>query len=252
VQKLSDAQQVWNFLFGRRPLFHWPWNENELFSKKILETFGPTHKLKLGHQFEALAQAALIPGLTHYSNLQVQGEGRTLGEFDLLAQINQRWNHVEMCCKFYLHHDGQWLGPNTRDRLDLKWKKLTEKQLKLTELPEAKALLNSLQIEEVPQGQIFSRGFLYREAGSVARLPTYVSINHPLGVWYQHQNFPWSDMEETYVWKKEEWLQAQPYDKKIFTKNDQLNRATRVYFRRMGQKDFEEAFIVPNDWPKKP
>lgn len=250
MQKLPDSQQVWNFLFDRSPLFHWPWNEKELFRNKIPENFGIPHKLKIGHQFEALAQAALLPGISYHSNLQVNGEGRTLGELDLLAQINRRWNHVEMCCKFYLHHQGKWFGPNAKDRLDLKWEKLTEKQLKLGSMPEARKMLSTLGINEPLKTQIFSRGFLYREAGSTVTAPVFISDNHPIGIWYRAKNFPWREMTEVYVWKKEEWLQPHPFDRLALKPSDELSRATRLYYRRKGKNFFEEAFIVPDAWPE--
>ncbi len=68
-------------------------------------------------------------------NLQLHQHGRTLGEADALCWRNNELLHTELAVKFYLGLDAGsgtaagWYGPEVRDRLDLKWHHLMERQL---------------------------------------------------------------------------------------------------------------------------
>lgn len=96
------------------------------------------HRL-LGSYFERLWQFFFnqYPGWTLLADhIQVIHEKQTLGELDLLVESPKgEVLHIELATKWYLQIPGQsgahtsdWLGPQTKDRLDLKIKKLEEKQ----------------------------------------------------------------------------------------------------------------------------
>ncbi|MBU2984149.1 DUF1853 family protein [Saccharophagus degradans] len=94
-------------------------------------------------------------------NLQIEKLGKTYGELDFLLRSNSNQiHHLEMAVKFYLYHpqtplpDSQTnpfyrganrlIGPNRKDRLDLKLKRMQEHQLPIVRTPEAKqAFLNA-------------------------------------------------------------------------------------------------------------
>jgi hypothetical protein len=121
-------------------------------SRVLTEYLATKNTYLLGTYFEALWQFYFShhPRFKHcINNLQVfeslaegtnkQGANtqRTLGEFDVLVQDEQiQQYHVELTCKFYLEvpinsKQPLWLGPNCRDRLDIKYDKTHSKQLPL-------------------------------------------------------------------------------------------------------------------------
>lgn len=117
-------------------------------------------------------------------NLQIDKQGKTYGELDFLLRANNNHiHHVEMAVKFYLYHPqtpllepqghaaycgaNRLIGPNRKDRLDLKLKRMQEHQLPIVHTPEAKqAFLNSklhittLTSHLLINGRIFLPGHL--------------------------------------------------------------------------------------------
>lgn len=117
---------------------------------------------RLGIQFEHYLACAieLCSGVNHWHrNVQIANQkGRyqqTLGELDFLLQLGDtkstQWCHMESAVKFYLadcatpealaqmHH---WVGPNRKDRLDLKVNRLLTHQLRLTDTDACRSQLN--------------------------------------------------------------------------------------------------------------
>lgn len=129
----------------------------------------------LGHYFEALIAFWLLqwPRMQLLaSRLPVQGANKILGEFDFLFhdRYRQQGFHWEAAVKFFLQYrqdDGSyaWLGPNPRDTLAKKYRKLFDRQLRLSTKPEATALLHARGIAAVTP-QAFFKGYLFYPAGS--------------------------------------------------------------------------------------
>jgi len=112
-------------------------------------------------------------------NLQVQGEKRTLGEFDFIIHDKQsgEYFHIESAVKFYLGHFEsslltkniehynwhQWIGPNKKDSLSLKINSMLSKQLQLSQTPEGHQLLSKQSINaDQLQTRLLLRGrFFY-------------------------------------------------------------------------------------------
>lgn len=67
--------------------------------------------------------------------IQLQQNGRTLGAIDFLVEnrASLQTEHWEVAIKFYLLKDGYWYGPNAKDRLDKKLKRMLEHQLTMSE-----------------------------------------------------------------------------------------------------------------------
>lgn len=86
------------------------------------------------------------------SNLIIQGEQRTLGEFDVLLRDHRDgliW-HLELAIKFYLGTDSgwgaadqwsHWLGVACQDSMEHKWQRLFRHQLTLGKDPDVQRLL---------------------------------------------------------------------------------------------------------------
>lgn len=102
-------------------------------------TFNANDKrVRFGHYMEALFAACLNASYRYKiieQNVQLIANGITEGELDFLVFDEQehQYLHIELACKFFLHvpdtlSEERFIGPNKRDRLDLKLKKLSEKQ----------------------------------------------------------------------------------------------------------------------------
>lgn len=135
----------------------------------------PTHRLgiyfeQLWHFF--LQQDPEIELISH--NLAIQYQGRTLGEFDCLYYCHRRERHVhlELAVKYFLRIPppqgsnlastlSDWVGPDNRDRLDLKLKQLLQRQILLGDHPAAQPALQNLKIESLIK-EIALKGYLFQ------------------------------------------------------------------------------------------
>lgn len=135
------------------------------------------------------------------SNLQVQHQGKTLGEFDIIAydHYTQRHVHQELAVKFYLSYTQQetgitrWIGPQSIDRLDLKLEKLIHHQLVLGQLEPSQLPLSQLGISQL-EPQLLMKGYLFsplqsRESQAPCLLPNYVNPQHSHHHWLKHRRF---------------------------------------------------------------
>ena len=135
---------------------------------------------RLGLQFERLwhfflEQDPTVELVAH--NLPVRDRGRTLGEFDVIYWCHQRQRHfhLELAVKFYLAHRDlttteprsqwrEWLGPNAKDRLDLKLDQLLHRQIRLGEQIQGRAQLAKLGITDLCR-EIAIKGYLFQSLG---------------------------------------------------------------------------------------
>lgn len=132
-------------------------------------------------------------------NLQVMQDQHTLGEFDFIVRDTHadQIEHWELAVKFYLgvpplreaHH---WFGANIRDRLDLKYCHLVDKQLTLSEtLPGRNTCLT--QGWNVSQRRLISKGRLYYPytdtPPDVQCAPRYIDTHHLTGYWLTYSAF---------------------------------------------------------------
>lgn len=87
-------------------------------------------------------------------NLQIIAKKKTLGELDFILETPDNFHiHVEMVYKFYLYdpdRKGSWIeklvGPNLKDNLSFKVKKLKEHQFPMLQQEETLKLLEQLNI----------------------------------------------------------------------------------------------------------
>lgn len=149
---------------------------------------------RLGHYFETL----IIFWLSHNAdthiiatNLQVQDELRTLGEYDLLFRdVDGKITHWEAAVKFYLQQEPvaeqhAFIGPGTRDRLDLKLDRVFQHQLLLGESAAGQqALPPGIRLD---RARAFIKGYLFYHASSPAgsAVPG-ISAKHLRGWWARH------------------------------------------------------------------
>ena len=155
---------------------------------------------RLGHYFETLISFWLMqmPDTQLIAtNLQVQNEQRTLGEYDFLYRdANCSVCHWEAAVKFYLqadpsHEQSSFIGPGTRDRLDLKLDRVFQHQLLLgNSAAGQQALPEDIKLD---RAQAFIKGYLFYHATPFSNTPVAgVSASHLSGWWVRHslENIP--------------------------------------------------------------
>ena len=135
----------------------------------------PTHRLgvyfeQLWHFF--LQQDPEIELISH--NLPIQHQGRTVGEFDCLYYCCQRgcYVHLELAVKYFLCLPqaglsaspsalSDWVGPDNRDRLDLKLTQLLQRQILLGDHTASQKTLRELRIGSLRK-EVSFKGHLFQ------------------------------------------------------------------------------------------
>ena len=155
----------------------------------------PTQSLKLprrvGQQFELMINQYLEchPYITDIKrNIQIYNQKITLGELDSIFQMDQQWFHLEMAVKFYLKlgSSGQledWVGPNLKDNLGKKWRRMLNHQSQLTCLDESKSYLSDMQISEITP-LVWVKGSLFQHPQDQSNSYPYpINPSHSRGWW---------------------------------------------------------------------
>jgi hypothetical protein len=234
----------------------------------------------LGSYFEALWEFFFLhePRFTVVAkNLQIHDTQRTLGEFDFIifdAQANQ-YLQLELAIKFYLgfgetnthpYTDGKhlWIGPQTRDRLDLKIAKALEHQLTLHQHPQAQQQLQALDVDAV-EPQLLIKGYLFQPQQALP-LPNYIHSTSEQAHWVSLEHLPdaLDDQHPWYVLHKRHWP-APPYPENLKDPlsadalSKQLNavitRENRPYLivqidrRSSSPRVVKRYFVTPFGWP---
>lgn len=155
------------------------------------------------------------------SNLQIQGEKKTLGEVDYIVQ-NLRTNqvvHIELACKFYLYdvdagasEEDKWIGPNRKDCLYEKLEKMKWKQFPLLHKKETIERLETLNIE-VPAIQelcLKASLFLPKKIKTITIPQNYAAC--VIGYWIKYKDFIDENKNASYaIPSKKEWLLPPEY-----------------------------------------
>lgn len=235
---------------------------------------------RLGQYFEALWEYFLLADSDTEmlaKNLQVQDQGKTLGEFDFIYRDKHSGQvvHLELAVKLYLGFPmtaintaspmDWWQGPNCIDRLDLKINKLFNKQLALGNTEPAHRTLQGLEIDSVNPALFFA-GYLFYPHDTKLTPPSLITPAHQHGRWWYlrdiRNNF---DKTAHYsILAKSEWLcrhhhQAVPKLNSL----DELYTRLADYFQRWGRpslvcivrksnygwQEQERFFVVPDNWP---
>lgn len=238
------------------------------------------HQL-LGSYFECLWQFFFTYGPNwqllkdHVQIHATTGKQQTLGELDVLTEDHQgnAW-HVELAVKFYLQlpaTDGRstnhWVGPQTRDRLDLKLSKLENKQFPFLDSEETQAHLSDLSLQRDWQQGLILKGYLFTKRGQEVTLPTDVPKDVLLNIWCPIQELGLTIPRHSYfvLLPKHEWLG--PYfglhievldfqtvikqAKQHFeaSSNKHALMIAKVEKEKDNWKEKNRWLVVHNDWP---
>ncbi len=158
------------------------------------------HQL-LGSYFEVLWQFFLSHAPNWVllgSGVQIQSDctnqqGVTLGELDILCgTVENPAIHLELAVKFFLLKPeclgdklNHWIGPQTRDRLDLKLTKLSEKQFPFYFHHQTQQHLTQAELPTNAAQRLCLKGYLFRHISQSGKpvLPDAVNPNANLAHW---------------------------------------------------------------------
>lgn len=159
----------------------------DVVPQPLLEHIASSQCRRLGQYFEALLLFALAssPDVTVLLKQQVfQGEGRTLGECDVIfRECSGRVLHWELTVKFYLYHQGRYWGANVRDRLDKKCQHLRNHQLQLPHRPVLQEKLREEYGIQQLDSQVYMKGRLFYPLDFDGPIPVGIAEDHCSGRW---------------------------------------------------------------------
>ena len=176
--------------------FNEVWNERNPSSWEDIQH---DYHFRLGRYFESLWHGVLAdhPFFQPVErNLTLQGDGRTVGELDLLVGAKQL-EHWELAVKLYLCIGNQedtrhWIGPGLRDRLGIKRDHLSQHQLAHTKDPLIRAWLAERYGQPVTQIRAIIKGwgfYPYDDWYSGVPAPQFLNPTHLRGWWMTRKEF---------------------------------------------------------------
>lgn len=222
------------------------------------------HFRRLGLYFEALIaflfsqgwHDGVVPYRLLGRNIQVCEGNVTVGELDMLLEdIKGNQIHLECAVKFYLAHRPalgdwrNWVGPNGRDRLDIKLQRLLNHQLTLVGHPAAQELLIAQGIDPKNiASRYFLRGRFFPHPESGQSLPVNSNPECLTGHWLHRESFA-ARFEGSHGWRalqKLEWLGG------LDMKQDRsvsVDRLPKMLVRDTASEASEHLMLVENYWP---
>ena len=145
---------------------------------------------RLGSYFEGLISYWLKH--THHWQLvahdhQVREDKITLGAFDFVIKNGEMAEHWEVAIKYYLGVGGesewsQWIGPNQRDRLDLKMHRMLSHQIELSQHPAGQTSLTELGLRGQPTQRVWIKGQFFSPWDVPTSSPLHATSG-TLGAW---------------------------------------------------------------------
>lgn len=236
---------------------------------------------RLGKYFEHLWHFAFLNSKEVKEvifSLQVkQDKSFTVGEFDFLINCmsSASWIHLEVAVKFYLassvnDESGKtttyFIGPNRKDRLDLKLKKLYEHQLELGASIYGERALSGLGITTVHK-ELIVKGYLFfnPKHSNDMYIPEYINDYSFKGWWSFINEFEINNEpnQAFVIMNKIEWLSPflgagerilSPARFKVLLENRKLELPALVAQVQLLDnglwKEISRGFLVSEDWGK--
>ncbi|QSP93428.1 DUF1853 family protein [Marinobacter salinisoli] len=245
------------------------WDQSLSSMPELLRMESPPKRL--GYYFERLYEVLLTDLLgwkVLLKNLQIQSEGRTLGELDFVVHniVDDRIEHHEIAIKYYLgvpngDSDTKWFGPNAKDRLDLKRDLLLNHQSKRTDAPEAIATLATHGIAGPLPCRIFMPGYLFYPLGLSLAPPGDAPTDHLRGWWVYANDAQTMDTSNWIELRKPHWVgpwrqKQAPCPAETTKRLDSINelRVPRLFAQleraeTTGEwREIRRIFVVPQTW----
>jgi len=194
---IDDELEAWLMSLDKQPQ-----KLNKHLQKQRSNRLGIYFEQLLSFYFEHYPRFSLIA-----KNLQVNGNQRTLGEFDFIIQdqLDGQTKHIEAAVKFYLGHQSyqgeianniplhnwhNWVGPNQKDTLAIKMRHLEERQLPLSQTEFGQIALRRLGISyEAIQSRLFIKGRFYHSNTNDIDSPHFSNQNLSPYNWLDSETF---------------------------------------------------------------
>lgn len=177
-----------------------------------------------------------------------------MGELDMLLEDRQgNCIHLECAVKFYLAHqpgirDWQnWIGPNARDRLDIKLQRMLTHQLPLAKHATARPYLESReQNPRKVQSRYFLRGMFFPHSDSPECLPAHANQAALTGCWLHREKFASEDHHQWRALARLDWLTGSPSHQP----RSKVVSPPEMLCRRTPEGRVEKRMLVDDYWPE--
>ncbi len=250
---------------------------------QLIDYISAENSKLIGKYFESLVKFWLEYGISSYeliaSNLQVNSNGRTMGEFDFIIhdKINDKFVHLEVAGKFFLANrnvseHGEFVGPNGLDNLKTKLEKFQNEQMHLSENPDSQKLLGKLGINQKLEKTILLKGYIFYNYNYFFNdsytQPAFASPNHLKGWWIrinEANNFFEQKNSKWIIVERKNWVSRvyYPSEKQIITSGVLLGKLQEYFHNNsypilVAELDGAEngipfetsrGFVVSNSWP---
>ncbi|MEH6499473.1 MAG: DUF1853 family protein [Pseudoalteromonas distincta] len=232
---------------------------------------------RLGLYFESLYACVLTDILGWellVRNLPIRSAGITLGELDFVVRNRHTGvvEHHEIAVKFYLGYPpperaaegevARWYGPNARDRLDLKTRRLQEEQSQRCALPETIQALHQRGIAQPQVTRIFMPGYLFYPLHAHVQAEPGVPLHHARGAWAYLDYVMQMDLGDWVPLRKPHWLGpwVQPGPPDALMRQAALaevrdGQTPRLFARLIQDRESglwceaQRIFVMPARWP---
>ncbi len=213
---------------------------------KISDSLPPYHQLdRLGFYYQWLISESIRQSTSHdiiAEEVQLIENKRTVGAIDFLVRnkSQQQIEHWEVAIKFYLHHEGSWLGPNAKDSLIKKVTRMKSHQLKLCETTAYKNQ-HAGQWGFPVQTRAIIQGFLFHHINEpMPALPAGCDKASLSGLWaFAHE----IDRSQWRIIHKTQWLSLPEFNDAELIPT-QIERPYQCI-----NKQKQRLFLVPDQWP---
>lgn len=254
-----------------------PWlAELDLSPHELHEFIAARPTRRLGHYFETLIAFWLMhtPATQIIAtNLQVHEEQRTVGEYDFLFRNHDmEICHWEAAVKFYLQveplaEQRAFIGPGTRDRLDLKLDHVFHHQLQLSHTQAGQAALpHGMKLD---RAQAYIKGYLFYHVTTLDRAAVAgISASHQSGWWLRHNEdvLPQTSADSRWIIPPRlRWLAparltddaivmtsatlAAALDAHFSTSSEAVQVIELIHEATGGWRETARGFVVCNSWP---
>mgnify|MGYP003683113697 CR=1 FL=1 len=215
-------------------------------------------------------------------NLQINKDGRTLGELDALewrANV-ATLHHYELAVKFYLQVPSEslgltpdqncphrWVGPNLNDRFDIKWPQMRDRQLTALKDPARAPDLSwapeTVVTSSVTRGRLFTPLFAFPELATQTTAPE-LCPDYETGYWLHLDDWQRLDDGHWRILDRQEWFAPlHGEDRQELTTHEETYLALIEHFRHyrqplqvilttdtlVGWQEYRRYFVVPSGWP---
>lgn len=205
-------------------------------------------------------------------NLPVQQSGRTLGEFDCLyfCRRRKRFVHLELAVKFYLCAPGAvpswdwqaWIGPDCRDRMDLKLSQMLTRQIRLGDTPAGEQALDAMGIVK-PIKEIALKGYLFTHPTNSDTPPPDYNPDKTISHWLRPKDLvagihPGTASRYRCL-QRSEWLSPASTGEGSWNLEQLIESVSEAFQREQypplvakldaNIQESDRFFVVPSSWP---